>query len=71
MSLYLIIFGISTFLFWIGSKQKSKWNLFALLAIILPCYLAAHRGIGIGTDTETYYNLYEQCSGPYEWEYLS
>ncbi len=31
------------------------WRLF------LPCYLAAHRGIGIGgTDTETYYNLYEQ-----------
>ena len=60
-------------MFWIGSKTKSKWNPPLLCwRLFCLCYLAAHRGIGIGVRIQKHIIIYmSNEAGPYEWEYLS
>lgn len=54
--IYLVIFFISAFFAYMYEKVKNKYikKVYAALAILLPCLLAAFRKTGIGTDTLYY-----------------
>lgn len=62
MSAYLVTFFISLLSFYLSYKyedNKVKKNIFRIIAIIVPCLLAAMRSVNIGTDTSGYqFNFY-------------
>lgn len=57
MWIYLIVFLISSFLFYIAAKREKKWNMTAIFAILIPSLLAGLRDLSIGTDTIVYYDI--------------
>lgn len=66
MRVYLFVFFVSSFLFYLGSHYKSKWNPYSLLALFIPAYVAGARGVSVGTDTEMYVHIYESALN-YHW----
>lgn len=54
--IYLISFFASCTFFWFSEKNKNKFikNLLAIIAILIPCILAALRSNIIGTDVKVY-----------------
>ena len=59
---YLIVFLISSLLFYIAAKRERKWNISAVFAILIPSLLAGLRDSSIGTDTIVYYDIYDIAS---------
>lgn len=52
---YLVIFFLSTFLFYLSSRYEGRWQyVFLLLAILFPSLLAGLRDLTIGRDLEGY-----------------
>ena len=62
MIFYFLVFLISSLLFYIGSNRRYKWNIFILVAIFIPCYVAGARAESIGTDTTVYWGIYDAIS---------
>lgn len=62
MWIYLIVFFISSFLFYIAAKRERKWNITVAFAILIPSLLAGLRDLSIGTDTIVYYDIYNVAS---------
>ena len=62
MWIYLIVFLISSLLFYIAAKRERKWNISAVFAILIPSLLAGLRDSSIGTDTIVYYDIYDIAS---------
>lgn len=55
MGIYLIVFSISTFLFWSAAKVKgNQKNFLYAIALFLPCLLAGLRSTNVGTDVNVY-----------------
>jgi len=56
--IYIIIFILSLFFIWCGEKFKTKNKLisyiFTIIALLIPCLVAALRATTIGTDTDVY-----------------
>lgn len=60
MFIYIPIFIICCILFNEATKNVNKWNFFAFIGISITSLLAGGRAIEIGTDTENYYNIYQE-----------
>lgn len=55
---YLISFLLScTFLFQ-AQKQNKKWNIWAIIGLLIPTFLASLRNENVGTDTGMYLYIY-------------
>lgn len=57
MSIYIICFSLSTFLLYLSEKVKLNKiirNIVIIIALLLPCFLAAFRADSIGTDVLVY-----------------
>lgn len=73
MLTYLLIYIVSTILFWGASKEKRCWNLYSIGAILLLGLFAGWRDKYTGSDTATYYAMIDiiDKSNASIWEYLS
>lgn len=57
MIVYIIVFGISSFLLWLADKKSRKsvlYKIYICTALLFPICLAALRKMGVGTDTAQY-----------------
>ena len=55
MVIYLLAFAISTILIAIAEKRKTKYFiLLSMVALLIPCLLAAFRASNVGTDVNVY-----------------
>ena len=61
---YILMFAISLFLLWLSLKIKNKAIrvVLTLMSLLLPCVMAALRGLSVGTDTKGYVlSLYQDA----------
>lgn len=55
MATYIINTFLSCLFVYLGTRKKNKkWNIWVLLAIIIPCVVAGARDVTVGTDTSVY-----------------
>ncbi|MDE6523350.1 MAG: EpsG family protein [Muribaculaceae bacterium] len=61
MAIYLTTFIISCILLFQSQHSKKKWNIWAILGILIPCFIASFRSTHVGTDTGMYKYIYDNC----------
>lgn len=63
MGIYLLMSVLSCAMLKFSQHFARRWNAWGVLALALPCLLAAARGNAVGTDTEMYYDVYHMVEG--------
>lgn len=59
MLFYTFIFILSTFFFYLSSNRKSCINAYAIIAILIPSFVAGFRDLSVGVDTELLFPVYK------------
>ena len=62
MLFYTVIFIISSFFFYLASKDKTAINTYSVIAILIPSVVAGFRDLSVGVDTELYYPIFKSIS---------